>query len=139
MIYVRMIFGAALVFACWVAIAAIIQATRPVTEALTMHAQAKATAPRPIYSSIPIMDVPVAPERHQGNRVAVVRFEGHEGIATQCGVAKPPLVLIACAGKVKGVPTIAVPNPCLLPGDFYARLLCHELGHLNGWSGAHEL
>lgn len=33
--------------------------------------------------------------------------------------------------------TIYVPNPCRWR-DPYATLLCHEMGHVNGWSAFHE-
>jgi hypothetical protein len=33
---------------------------------------------------------------------------------------------------------IHIPNPCVYPKtDSYARLLCHELGHFNGWPVYH--
>jgi antirestriction protein ArdC len=31
-----------------------------------------------------------------------------------------------------------MPNPCAFPdSDAYAHLLCHELGHANGWPPTH--
>lgn len=34
--------------------------------------------------------------------------------------------------------TMHLPNPCQYPqSDAYARLACHELGHINGWPGYH--
>ena len=33
---------------------------------------------------------------------------------------------------------VVMPNPCTFPdSDAYAHLLCHELGHLNGWPSTH--
>jgi hypothetical protein len=33
---------------------------------------------------------------------------------------------------------VIMPNPCSFPdSDAYAHLLCHELGHLNGWPATH--
>lgn len=34
--------------------------------------------------------------------------------------------------------TMNLPNPCDYPQtDAYARLICHELGHINGWPAYH--
>lgn len=34
--------------------------------------------------------------------------------------------------------TMHLPNPCDYPqSDAYARLACHEMGHINGWPGYH--
>jgi hypothetical protein len=34
--------------------------------------------------------------------------------------------------------TMHMPNPCTYPQtDAYARLMCHEMGHVNGWPGYH--
>lgn len=38
----------------------------------------------------------------------------------------------ACVHISNGTKTIILPNPCNETGS-YARLVCHELGHLNGW------
>jgi hypothetical protein len=46
-----------------------------------------------------------------------------------------PQVRYAVGCTVGG--TIYVPNPCRW-GDGYATLMCHELGHVNGWSAEHE-
>lgn len=44
-------------------------------------------------------------------------------------------VIFACT--YRGV--VTMPNPCDFPAERFAALLCHELGHVNGWSGNHEL
>ncbi|HEX8569373.1 MAG TPA: hypothetical protein VF699_05550 [Caulobacteraceae bacterium] len=34
---------------------------------------------------------------------------------------------------------VVLPNPCTFPqSDGYAKILCHELGHANGWSANHD-
>lgn len=43
----------------------------------------------------------------------------------------------ACSMVGGSVRAIIVSNPCKASGK-YAEDLCHELGHLNGWSGKHE-
>jgi antirestriction protein ArdC len=36
------------------------------------------------------------------------------------------------------VKLLIMPDPCKFPAtDNYARLMCHELGHLDGWPGSH--
>lgn len=40
----------------------------------------------------------------------------------------------AYSGKTK---RMWVSNPCNYPEDRYARSLCHEMGHTNGWPGDH--
>jgi hypothetical protein len=50
------------------------------------------------------------------------------------GVVLCDRVFYACASGRR----ITMPNPCDYPaGDEYAALLCHELGHLNGWPATH--
>jgi hypothetical protein len=35
--------------------------------------------------------------------------------------------------------TVTLPNPCDFPEtDTYARMVCHELGHINGWPATHD-
>lgn len=34
--------------------------------------------------------------------------------------------------------TVLVRNPCRVQGSWYARLLCHELGHVNHWPANHS-
>ena len=42
----------------------------------------------------------------------------------------------ACAVIGGPVPVVIISNPCKSPGH-YARTLCHELGHVNGWPATH--
>lgn len=43
----------------------------------------------------------------------------------------------ACSYTVGGKTTIIMPNPCPERGD-YAKLMCHEIGHANGWPADHR-
>lgn len=63
-------------------------------------------------------------------------------------IADPILVHLLCGGKLGDSGTIIacsevngsrmiIPNPCAHKEESYARLLCHELGHTNGWSVDH--
>lgn len=43
------------------------------------------------------------------------------------------------AGACSDTVLMTVPNPCyVIGGGWYASLLCHELGHANGWQVNHE-
>lgn len=74
----------------------------------------------------------VPPERFRADAAAVALFSS-AAVAQACGGA------IACAGRnAKGIPIVALPHPCALAGrEIYATILCHELGHVNGWPGTH--
>lgn len=75
-----------------------------------------------------------APVRFQQDAAAIVRFTTPAEIQQRCPF--PPgsgLVAVACTAGL----TVYLPNPCTW-SDPYAVLACHELGHVNGWSGAHE-
>jgi hypothetical protein len=97
------------------------------------------STPRPIQHSGILRDKDsfrevIPPQRYQGDTGAVVIFANAASIAAMCGATN----LIACAGKKDGTPIIAVPNPCLFANsDLYAAILCHEMGHVNGWPAAH--
>lgn len=34
---------------------------------------------------------------------------------------------------------VIMPSPCTFKDEEYAKILCHELAHVNGWTGMHEL
>ena len=78
------------------------------------------------------------PDQFRGDNAALVILTGREGIAKMCGAPPEGIARFACSGMNKdGVPIIASANPCLFPeDDFFAGLLCHELGHQNGWRPA---
>tara|TARA_R110000772_G_scaffold89304_2_gene185111 strand:+ start:8803 stop:9123 length:321 start_codon:yes stop_codon:yes gene_type:complete len=58
-----------------------------------------------------------------------------------CPVAvRPGAVLLGCHYERDGLSIIVLPNPCVLAKtELFARLACHEKGHLNGWPGDHPL
>lgn len=77
-----------------------------------------------------------APLRFRSNNTAIVSFVSV--IEQYCGIAPPGYVFMACETLYKGNPVIFMPNPCAYPdSDAYAHLLCHELGHVNGWPATH--
>lgn len=80
------------------------------------------------------------PVRYQDNGAAIVIFTDRAGIDSMCGVAEPPHQIIACKRSLEnGVPVIIMPNACYVGQvEYYARIMCHEMGHVNGWGVDHE-
>lgn len=99
-----------------------------------------ATDTRPVIQRGTVnSDMP--PVRFQDNNVAVVQFTDQAGIHKYCGTPEPGFQIIACRRQAEnGASVLFMPNPCLTGGlEFYAKIACHELGHVNGWSADHEL
>lgn len=76
------------------------------------------------------------PDEFKRHNLALVLFVGRDGIAKFCGAPPPGIVRLGCQYVTeKGLPIIAIANPCLFPKtDFFAGIACHELAHVNGWS-----
>jgi hypothetical protein len=55
------------------------------------------------------------------------------GSVDKCGKAAPGLFFEACVRNN----VVHVANPCDYPGEQFARLLCPEQAHLNGWPAEH--
>lgn len=53
----------------------------------------------------------------------------------------PDTIVNACTMSKGGNYLVMMPNPCLpaYRSESYAKLLCHEQGHVNGWPGDHPL
>lgn len=78
------------------------------------------------------------PPRYHGNAVVVTGYVSPAMIGELCGKAPPGMVMMACSGNDKdGNPLIIIPNPCLFDDQSFARLLCHEKGHILGWPATH--
>lgn len=45
---------------------------------------------------------------------------------------------LGCTRGPRANPVVIVPNPCDYPEERFAHLLCHELGHVQGWGADHE-
>lgn len=73
------------------------------------------------------------PARFMGDRNGVtIELLSPQAIYVLCGKPPEPMDRHGCSNKGEG--WIAIRNPCLAPRwDDYARDLCHELGHMNGW------
>lgn len=72
------------------------------------------------------------PARFQGDVVAGVVFTTEAGVQRMCPLTGGQVAVGCTVGS-----TIYAPNPCRW-SDPYAVLVCHELGHVNGWAPAHE-
>lgn len=72
------------------------------------------------------------PSRFQAD-VAVVTVFSADAVARYCGPA------LACVIIMKdGSKAVLMPNPCLVgTDDAFAGILCHEIGHVNGWPPTH--
>ena len=79
------------------------------------------------------------PARYQASATVTLQVTDQAGIDRICHplFGKPPegMRTDACAIGER----LVLPNPCTFPAtDRYAAILCHELGHANGWSAMHE-
>jgi hypothetical protein len=78
------------------------------------------------------------PARFQSDSAAIILFVSGDGVEQLCGKSPPGLRTMACTKTPPDKPPLMVmPNPCLVEYDYYAHLLCHELGHVNGWPATH--
>jgi hypothetical protein len=81
------------------------------------------------------------PVRFQQESIALTAFVHPAKIDQFCGKAPKGMVTLGCAykPKKKGEPHLVIlPDPCILgETESYAKLVCHELGHVNGWPRTH--
>ena len=78
------------------------------------------------------------PERFRRDTTVRLQITGQDGINQACHKAfgPPPPGMKTDACEIDG--RVIAPNPCAFPAsDAYARLLCHEIGHANGWPASH--
>lgn len=86
----------------------------------------------------PSLEIP-PPLRFRGENVALVLFV-HD-VRPFCPQPSPGRTVIACQidSPQLHLPLMVMPHPCAAMGlDAYAYIACHELAHVNGWSGQHE-
>jgi hypothetical protein len=104
-----------------------------------LKALALASVAFPLASATnPKINNGMPPERFRGDVATVVIFTDRAGIGRLCGIAQPPYTIIACAGRIDGTPVIVMPNPCPLgDSEIYAKVMCHEMAHINGWPATH--
>ena len=78
--------------------------------------------------------VQTPPARFQSDTTATVEFLSAEAITPRCIERGVLIPANACADTR----LITITNPCAYPGESYARRLCHEMGHINGWDAKHR-
>ena len=79
------------------------------------------------------------PARFQGPTTVTLQVTDQAGIDRACHplFGKPPAGMKTDACQFGD--RVVLPDPCTFPAsDRYAAILCHELGHANGWSSRHE-
>lgn len=79
----------------------------------------------------PITDIfaGMPPPRLMGNRAMTVSF----GTLSHCGKPPPGKRFVGC---VRG-PLVHMGNPCEFGHEQFARIMCHEMAHVNGWPRTH--
>lgn len=77
------------------------------------------------------------PARFRADARVRLSFGAPAQVSAICSHGLPPLPCgshwLACTVGDE----ITVPNPCAIADDPYAAILCHELGHVNGWPPIH--
>jgi len=82
---------------------------------------------------IPLADYTLPPEIYRGDATVTVTFAKPELVQELCG-KRGVKELIGC-----GEPGLMiVPNPCQYPNEVYARIICHEAAHSQGWGADHK-
>lgn len=85
------------------------------------------------FISLPSNDTILPPRRYRADSTVTVRFVSD--VVSECqalGLNGRSTQPDACAVISSSKKELVIPNPCGQSGA-YARLLCHELGHANGW------
>jgi hypothetical protein len=78
--------------------------------------------------------VQTPPKQFQRATVAQVEFLPSHEIIPRCIERGAAILANACADTK----LITITNPCEYPSESYAKRLCHEMGHINGWNTAHQ-
>lgn len=78
------------------------------------------------------------PERFQSDAAFTVEVRDQKGINRVChplfGVPPAGMKTDACSTEGR----VIMPNPCdFAETERYARMLCHEMAHVNGWPPTH--
>jgi hypothetical protein len=88
---------------------------------------------------MPYRDTP--PAEYTGDASALVYFRANEEVInTACKNKNPATMILGCVYRPtkSGEPMLMIiGNPCDYPDERYARHVCHELGHVNGWPANH--
>lgn len=80
---------------------------------------------------------PLPPHQYRVDEtVAAIMFTTPDKVDVGCGNKDPKHWQIFACSQIEGS-RVLMPHPCLYTDDNYARLLCHELGHISGWPADH--
>ena len=84
----------------------------------------------------PLVEPPPAQYQRPPANIAGVLYADPRTVDAVCRELSPTpvpdtTVILACTVPSTG--RMLMPDPCLFSDEFYAALLCHENGHLNGW------
>lgn len=79
------------------------------------------------------------PERYAVEGFATVAFLTPDNVAKACGLTAPEgMRVVACTKRYEGRALVIMPLPNEAgKSEYYAQLMAHELGHLNGWPATH--
>ena len=97
------------------------------------NAEAAKAEPNPFPVTTSFGGMP--PERFKQEVLVPVGFLYIDNLGEVCGVAEPPKTRLGCATEK----AIAIIHPCapLFKGEMFAKFMCHEIAHANGWPAEH--
>lgn len=93
-----------------------------------------------------VSTIPLPPTQYQGDHVALVYFVDNPNSLKACGISQQldskggPTVFRGCVRDTPLGQIVYLPNPCKdkkATAENYGSLVCHELGHVNGWPSNH--
>lgn len=84
-----------------------------------------------VAAGVTLTSAAAQPRQYRGDATVTVRFANPTDVEGLCAMIGAPNSA-ACANDQ----IMIVPNPCRYHG-YYAEILCHELGHVNGWPPDH--
>jgi hypothetical protein len=81
------------------------------------------------------------PVRYRGDATITIEFLGLDDVNKYCASGSKKIMKPVCGYRFYGCQhgnKLYMPHPCVYPEtNPYTRLLCHEIGHHNGWPGTH--
>lgn len=131
----------------WTQPARLASGLTPIAKA-TLAAAQHCEQPRPVEPDVKApgssyQDDGMPPARFRGNTAVILQTLTPAEVEKKCDDGPPTCgyVTLACTVVIQGkhdhTALMIMPNPCSSPDDPYAVLLCHELGHANGWPDSH--
>ncbi|MEO0712728.1 MAG: hypothetical protein AAFY37_02325 [Pseudomonadota bacterium] len=78
------------------------------------------------------------PDTYRGDVTVAVEFIEPGKVGTRCAERGASPYGLSIANACASPELVTMPNPCkVFQGGRYAKILCHELGHVNGWAADH--